>query len=144
MKAIVIILLVVIFVFLSAIHIYWILGGKWGRDVALPSKLDGSKLFIPGTVATVIVSGGLLIFAFVTYYCGTNLDIFSSVLISTLLQYGLYIIAAIFTLRSIGDFHYFGLFKKIKGTPFAIHDTIYFTPLCIGIALLEIFLIFLI
>lgn len=49
-----------------------------------------------------------------------------------------WIIPIIFFLRSIGDFRYVGLTKKVKGTVFARLDTLYFAPLCLLIAWLGV------
>lgn len=53
-------------------------------------------------------------------------------------HYGLWLIAGIFLLRSIGDFTYVGFFKTIKHTPFGKNDTQYYSPLCLAIALLTV------
>ena len=53
-------------------------------------------------------------------------------------EYGRIIIPGLFVLRSIGDFKYAGLFKKIKNTEFAKMDTKFFTPLCLLITALGI------
>ena len=42
-----------------------------------------------------------------------------------------WILSVIFIIRAIGDFNFLGFFKKRKNTPFAIYDTIYFSPLCL-------------
>jgi hypothetical protein len=44
-------------------------------------------------------------------------------------------IPIVFMLRAIGDFKYIGFFKQVKGTGFASLDTLFFSPLCLFIAL---------
>ncbi|RZK64111.1 MAG: DUF3995 domain-containing protein, partial [Pedobacter sp.] len=53
-------------------------------------------------------------------------------------RYGLWLIAGIFLLRSIGDFNYVGFFKKVKHTPFGKNDTMYYSPLSFGIGVLTL------
>ena len=57
-----------------------------------------------------------------------------------LLKYGLWIIAALFLLRAIGEFKYVGFFKKVNTTKFAKMDTKYYSPLCLFIAISGIIL----
>ena len=48
---------------------------------------------------------------------------------------GLQLLATLFALRAVGDFRYVGLFRRVRGTPFARWDQWLFTPLCVSIAL---------
>jgi hypothetical protein len=42
-------------------------------------------------------------------------------------------------LRAVGEFRYVGLFKRVRGTKFAVLDTFVYSPLCLllgaGVAL---------
>jgi hypothetical protein len=51
------------------------------------------------------------------------------------LRAGAWTIAVTFAARTIGEFHYVGVFRKVKGTPFAKWDARLFTPLCAVLAL---------
>ena len=55
------VLLFAIFLVLSSIHVYWLLGGKWGLAAAVPTNVGGQSLFSPGPGATLVVAGGLLL-----------------------------------------------------------------------------------
>lgn len=44
------------------------------------------------------------------------------------------LLALIFFARSVGDFHYVGLFKSVKGSLFARRDTYFYSPLCMALA----------
>ena len=125
-------MLFIVFLFLSGIHIYWGLGGKWGADAAIPAK-DGSekKLMNPGLFQCFVVAFALLCFGIFSLI---RAGIISSNLPAWLLDYGLWIIAALFFLRSIGEFKYVGFFKKVNNTKFAKNDTKYYSPLCLTIA----------
>ncbi len=121
-------LLSLIFVALALLHIYWIAGGQWAAAAAIPSHENGKPLFMPGKLATLVVVGGLLFFAML---CFQRLNIITFPLPAFINSYGLWVVSAIFMVRSIGDFHYFGLFKKLKNSAFAVKDSEIYTPLCI-------------
>lgn len=134
-------LLSTVFILLSSIHLYWGFGGKWAVEDVYPTKEDGSNLSqTPGTLSTFIVAVGLLLFA-IFYLIKGKIIIFE---IPTLMdEYGYGILITIFSLRALGEFHYIGLFKKIKRTPFGRKDTLIYTPLCIFISVLTMILMFL-
>jgi len=124
--------------FISSIHIYWAFGGNWGSDAVLPTKDDNNtKVLNPSILPTLIVAFGLLGF-------GLHILIISGLIAFDIPQwlsnYGLWIIASIFTLRAIGDFKYVGFFKKIKLTKFGKNDTKYYSPLCLTIGILTLIL----
>lgn len=127
------VLLTFIFCALSLLHFYWMMGGLWGFYAALPQKTDGSYLFIPSWKDSAVVAFGLTSFGlfyiilsgwirfpfpeFVLKHCG-------------------WFIGGIFLLRAIGDFNYVGFFKKIKSTEFGRRDTWFYSPLCLAISVL--------
>lgn len=114
---------------LTFLHLYWIFGGKWGFANTIPTNREtNTPVFKPGKLGTLIVATGLLFFACVTLCNRFNIDI-------SLLKYLNYAISIIFLLRTIGDFKYVGLFKKVKNTPFANYDDKYFVPLCAYLAI---------
>ena len=130
-----------IFILLGAIHFYWGIGGKWGSRQALPQNLNnGTPLFIPGIVACFGVALGLLVMAIFTL----NQTSFVSLNLPNVLnQYGLYVIGAIFLLRSLGDFKYVGFFKSIKNTEFGRLDTQFYSPLCLYLGITSLLIKFL-
>ncbi|MCH2021951.1 MAG: DUF3995 domain-containing protein [Saprospiraceae bacterium] len=119
----------IVFCLIAALHIYWAFGGKWGMANVIP-KLEGKPLFQPGRISTLIVASGLLGFAAIHVRALGCFTIGSA----SIIGYILLIIVAIFSIRSIGDFNYIGLFKKKKSSSFAIWDTKLYVPLCILIA----------
>jgi len=116
----------VIFIALGAIHFYWGVGGK-AYAAAIPTQESGEKLFQPGTSVTIIVAIGLLSFGFIML-AANNLFPWMP---KTFVKWGMYTIATIFLLRSIGEFRYIGFFKRIKTTDFAKKDTLIYSPLCL-------------
>jgi Protein of unknown function (DUF3995) len=132
-------LLATVFFVLSAIHVYWGFGGRWAMADAFPTKEDGTSLEkVPGMVASFVVAVGL--FAFGIFYLIKS-DILAISLPTFLLSYGYWVITVIFLLRAVGDFKYFGFFKKIKTTPFGKKDSLIYTPLCLFIGFSTTFLI---
>jgi hypothetical protein len=122
----------VILLALSIMHIYWSVGGKWGFNHALPTNREGKWILNPGKTECVIVAAGLFMFAI--YYL-IWVGIISVNLPEWLSRYGVWIISAIFALRAFGDFKYVGFTKRIKNTDFSKRDTLYFSPLCVFLAL---------
>ena len=131
------IVLFLIFIFISAIHFYWGLGGKWGADAAIPSKENSERVINPKLPECFVVAFGLLGFGL---FILVKSHVLSFKLPNWLLDYGTWALSLIFILRAIGDFKYFGFFKKIRSTRFGRLDTRYYSPLCLGIGLLVMLL----
>lgn len=122
-----------IFFILAAIHFYWVIGGTWGFDQALPTNEKGERLLNPRKIDSAIVGIGLSLFG-LFFLLKTNW--FSFTLPTWIMKYGAYAVAVIFILRAIGDFKYVGLFKKIKDTEFAKMDNKVYVPLCLVLGLM--------
>ncbi|AMC10256.1 hypothetical protein Lupro_02855 [Lutibacter profundi] len=127
--------LLAIFTLLGFIHFYWLFGGKWGIEQALPTKEIGKKVIEPPKIATAIVGIGLISFG-LFYLIKTGLINFQ--VPNWIITYGSWIIPSIFIIRAIGDFKYVGFFKKIKNTEFAKADSKWFAPLCLTIGIFGI------
>lgn len=121
-----------IFAFLGFLHLYWAFGGQWGLAATLPATKEGTQLFRPGILACIVVALGLLGFAAYSISLWQPLLAF---LPDFLQRWGIWAIAGLFMLRSIGDFRYVGFFKEINNTLFAQMDTRYYSPLCAWLAL---------
>jgi hypothetical protein len=127
----------VLFLLLSILHFYWTLGGKlWYEDV-LPTNLKGTNRLNPSTASGLIISFGLLLLAFITV---GNQGLFDKYFNGKYFRYGTLVIALIFFLRAIGDFRFIGFFKTVNKTRFGINDTLFFSPLCLFIAILSLFI----
>lgn len=126
------IILALVFLFLGLLHIYWLFGGKWGIQTAIPSKANSESLFKPPVLATVLVGLGLLFFGFFFWY-RIDSPIKWPVLVNKYLGW---VIAGVFFIRAVGDFRYLGVFKRVKDTGFARMDTHVYVPLCIMIAIM--------
>ena len=122
----------IIFLFLSALHFYWVFGGKWAAEKVIPTSLEGKRMLNPSKLSTSVVALVLLFFA-LTIYLQNHLFSFSIPV--QYLKYMVFFIAGIFLLRSVGDFKYVGFFKKVHDTVFAKNDSKIYSPLCLYLAL---------
>jgi len=111
---------------LSAVHVYWASGGRWGSDVASP-KQGSKRAFEPSAAATLIVAG--LLFAAGLVFLG-RVGVWGAWLPHWIFIAGAWTLVLVFAGRVIGDLRWFGIFKRVKGTPFAWWDTRLFVPLC--------------
>ncbi len=127
------VLLLLIFASLGGIHFYWVLGGKWGLEQALPTKEAGEKALQPGKLVTIVVGLGLTFFGIFYLMQSGLVDMHLPDWVNEL---GAWFIPGIFTIRAIGDFNYVGFFKKIKNTTFAKADSTFFSPLCMIIGVM--------
>lgn len=125
----------VIFITLSAIHILWVLGVKWGLESSAPTS-DGVPLFNPGKPLTLLVAALLLAAAFVTTW-RVGLPNIGPAWIPRI---GMWVFAVIFAIRAVGDFQYCGFFKRVRDTRFARNDSFYFSPLCIIVSILATYI----
>jgi Protein of unknown function (DUF3995) len=112
---------------ISALHLYWAAGGKKALAASIPVGSAGETIMRPGLVACLVVAVGLACFAWLFFSGGFTSRLG---LPPGIQSAGLWLMAAIFTLRAIGDFRYVGFFKRIKNTGFAQMDTRWYAPLC--------------
>ena len=116
---------------LAAVHVYWAVRGV-GTTAGIPSRADGTPVFRPGRVATFAVALALGLAATLVAGRAQFLDVGLPPL---LLRVGTWVVAVAFAARTVGEFRYVGLFKRVRGTPFARWDSWLFTPLCAAIAI---------
>lgn len=126
------IFLSLIFMTLGIIHISWVMGAKFALSASLPTKLNGKRLFNPTKVQTAFVVT-LLITCGYFYFLKSGLTAYG--LPDWMMTCGSWIIPMVFLLRAIGEFKYIGLFKRVRDTTFGKWDTYFFSPLCLGIAI---------
>lgn len=115
---------------ISFIHVYWAFGGKWGIAATIPSE-SGEKVFTPGTVMTLLVG---VLSSIAALLLLLQLNVISLFVPPIFIRIGSWVCMFVFTLRVIGEFNYFGLFKRNRGTYFAKMDTMLFVPLCAFLA----------
>ncbi|EPC8417517.1 MULTISPECIES: DUF3995 domain-containing protein [Bacillus cereus group] len=115
----------------SFLHIYWAFGGKWATNSVIPTK-SGEKAFTPGVGMTLFIAL-LLSMAAMILLQQTNIIHFP--VPNVFVQLGSGICMIVFFIRVIGEFHYFGIFKRKKDTHFAKMDTVLYIPLCAFLSL---------
>lgn len=94
---------------------------------------QGTRVLNPTPADSIIVGIVLLLFGlFYLFLVGLT----KPKLLVIVRNIGLWVIPIIFILRAMGDFKYIGFFKQIKSTEFAHYDTIFYSPLCLTIALI--------
>jgi hypothetical protein len=107
----------------SALHLYWLCGGRRGRNVVIPTR-DGRPVMSPGPGATVAVAA--LLAAAGGSYIGAARR-WRPVWLHRLATAGA---GAVLAARAVGDGRTMGFTKVIKRTPFARLDTRVLSPLC--------------
>ncbi len=123
--------LIAVFLVLSVWHVYWVLGGRVGRDAAIP-EVDGKPVFQPSTVTTFLVAVALVLCALLV---AATAGLVSFPWSPTLLRWLTEALAVVLLLRAIGDFRLVGFFKRIRGTRFAHLDTVAYSPLSLLLAI---------
>ncbi|MEO9483558.1 MAG: DUF3995 domain-containing protein [Ekhidna sp.] len=126
-------LLFAIFLCLSIIHVSWALGSSWGFEDAIPKNDKGEWMLKPKKRDSLIVGAGLLLFGLFYLITGNILQIS---LPPFAIKATSWMIPIIFLFRAIGDFRYIGFTKKVKTTAFARKDTLFYSPLCLSIAVI--------
>ncbi|MEM1094635.1 MAG: DUF3995 domain-containing protein [Bacteroidota bacterium] len=132
-------LLCVSLLVVSSIHVYWAFGGRWGGQHVVPTDpASATPTFTPSRTATLAVALALGIAACVVMlYLGW----FTVPLPTTLVSVGMWGLTIVLIARTVGDFKYAGLSKRVKTTPFARLDTRIYTPLCGVLGLLALLVV---
>ena len=131
-------LVATIFFALSVLHVYWAVGGQWGSGAAVPrvpSKGDADtmvKAFSPKPLGTLVVASGLALIALLV---ALRAGLLGLQVTHWSLQWFLVAAGVALLVRAVGDFHLVGFFKTVVGSEFARMDTLYFSPLCVLLAL---------
>lgn len=121
-----------ILLIISLLHFYWMLGGAWGFQQALPTTAEGKLVLQPKAFECAVVAIGLLGMSFYTLIYA---DILPFELPFFVEKYTIWLLASIFMLRAVGDFKYVGFTKTIKNTPFSRLDTQFYSPLCLFLSI---------
>jgi hypothetical protein len=116
----------------AAFHFYWAFGGQYGRHVAVPQREDGTPLFVPTTAATLAVAAVLTLILVVLAVYEMRLNL---LLPRGLLRLGMGLLAVTFLIRGLSWHPYIGLFKTVRTTDFARHDTLFYSPGCVAAGL---------
>lgn len=123
---------------ISLLHVFWAFGGKWGSNAVIPEQ-GGQRAFVPGVGTTLLVallvgSAGLLLLLEAGLFQWYPKQFF-------VVRSGAWVCAVVFALRVVGEFNYFGVFKKKRDTIFSRMDSFFFIPLCAFLSFAFIFAI---
>jgi hypothetical protein len=117
----------------AAVHLFWALGGRWGKNLAVPEKANkGGPAMRPGAIGTLIVAAALTVAAGFVFIRIGVLDLSLPVWLPRTVCV---VLALVFLGRAIGDRRYVGFFKRVRGTRFARLDTAVYSPLCLFLAM---------
>lgn len=122
--------IVVLVLFLvGCIHVYWLLGGRGGFVIAVPTRSDTKQPFFKPR--RLEIAAVILIFWGVSALLLMYADIIPTIGPSWLPAFTGWVLAVVFLLRAVGEFRAIGFFKSIRNTPFGRMDTIFYSPLCL-------------
>ena len=121
----------VAFAGLAAMHVRWAFAGPGTFTAGVPARPDGSPVLSPGPVAALGVAALLLASGWLLL---ERAGLGPRLLAAPLPAIGCTGVAVVLLLRGIGDFRYVGLFKRVRGTPFARMDSRIYTPLVLALA----------
>jgi hypothetical protein len=113
---------------LSALHVYWAVGGRWGRSAAVPTTMENRSVLAPSRAATLVVAALLAASAAIVVGGVRGWDP------RLVFRLGCAGIAVVLLARSVGDRRYIGFFKRVSDTQFARRDTWLYSPLCVVLA----------
>jgi hypothetical protein len=116
----------------AVLHVYWALGGNVGQFVSAP-ELSGRPVFHLPRYSNALVAVGLLAGALAL---AARSGALGSAVRTPVTAYAARVMAIGFALRALGDFHFLGFFKSVRGTPFAYYDTWFYCPLFICLAVM--------
>jgi hypothetical protein len=123
--------LVLVFLALSAFHVYWAAGGLYGKPAVL-ARADDKNVFAPGALAMLLLGVGLA-------GCSALIAATAGFIPSPLSGHAhgslSFALAAALMMRAIGDFKLVGFFKPATDDPFARRDTMLYSPICLALAL---------
>ena len=125
----------VILTLLAAVHLYWAAGGNAGKGAAIPTA-DGQAVIKPSALSTAMVAAALCAAAALVVLRIGWLALPGLAGDGIFVGIAIWLLAAVFALRAIGDFRYVGFFKRVRDTGFARLDTLAYSPLCAGLAVL--------
>lgn len=111
---------------IGVLHVAWAFGARWGLDAAIPRR-EGKALFAPGRMGALVVAAALGVLALVFLGRAGLVRVPGARALA-------WIAASAFALRTIGDFKYVGLFRRVGDSAFAHNDARYYTPLCFALA----------
>lgn len=122
--------------FLSLVHFYWAFFAKNPPYDQVIPHINGKPALHPTPIKTCIVAFFLAFIAIFTM----ELSFPFIQCPSWVLKLSGTILALVFVIRALGDFHLVGFFKSIKDSEFAFYDTRLYSPLCLVLGIIFLIL----
>jgi hypothetical protein len=124
---------------LAALHVWWAVRPAGSAPAhrphdTVPTRADGTPLFVPGPGVTLAVAGALVAAAVVVLGRGGLLPATDTAWSGAVWRVGTWGLAGVLLLRVIGDFRWVGLFRRERRTRFARRDAWCYTPACAALA----------
>jgi Protein of unknown function (DUF3995) len=116
----------------AVLHLYWAFGGNSGQSLSAP-EFSGRAAFHVPRYANAIVALGLLVAALILVVRSGALG---SAVRTQVTAAPARLMAIGFALRALGEFHYLGFCKSVRGTRFAYYDTWFYSPLFVCLAVI--------
>ena len=111
---------------LSAVHVYWAVGGRRGGAAAIPT-VDGRPQLSPSRGATLLVAALLVVSA------GLLVGGVAEWAPQVVYRVGCGGVGLVLLARAVGDRRFVGFLKRQRGTEFARRDTMLYSPLCLAL-----------
>ncbi len=123
--------ILLVLVAFAALHIYWGAGGTWAVDkVTLPPVGKQEPVRLEGVRSYAIAAGMILAALVVVIRTG----LWNPGLPEAPFRIAIWLVAALFAMRALGDRQSKDFIKKEWSTSFAKVDTLIISPLCLAVA----------
>lgn len=121
---------------IALLHVGWAF--RRASEEGLPSNVipageDGAPIFAPGRAVTLMVAVGLASAGAAALVASGAVDFGGGRGVARLVAGGA---ALVFLGRTVGDFRYVGVFKRVRDTRYARWDTRLYTPVALGLGAL--------
>ena len=122
--------LILVFLSFAAFHVYWALGGLYGKPPAFAAA-DGKRVLAPSPFAMLLLGVG---FAGCSALVAATAGFIPSPLSGHAHGSLSFALAAALMMRAIGDFKLVGFFKPATDDAFARRDKVLYSPVCLALA----------
>jgi hypothetical protein len=127
LSSVVALVVALVLALLGGLHVFWALGGRWGKQAAIP-EAGGRPALRPSALMTFGVAAALFIAALLVL---ARVGLVATALAPSLFVWPTLLLGVAFIARAVGEFRLVGFFKRVRGTTFARWDSFVFSPLCL-------------
>jgi hypothetical protein len=127
LSSVVALVVALVLALLGGLHVFWALGGPWGKQAAIP-EAGGRPALRPSALMTFGVAAALFIAALLVL---ARVGFVATALAPSFFVWPTLLLGVAFIARAVGEFRLVGFFKRVRGTTFARWDSFVFSPLCL-------------